>query len=75
MVYSIGLMGHIMKANGYIIRLKVRAHFGTLRVTFTEVSSKTIWRMATASTLTSMGPSIRVSSKKMSKKVTARKNG
>jgi hypothetical protein len=75
MACSIGLTGHIMKASGVIIKLKVRAHFGTRRAIFIGGSSKTIWLMATESTLTSMGRGIRESSKKMFKRVMARKNG
>jgi hypothetical protein len=75
MVYNIGLTELIMKVNGVIIKLKVRVHSGMLRETFTEVSSKTIWRMDMVNTRISMGLSIRVSLKKMFKKAMARKNG
>lgn len=75
MVYNIGLMERIMKANGVIIKLKARVHSGMPRETFTEVSSKTIWRTDMVNTRISMALSIRASSKKMFKKAMVRKNG
>jgi hypothetical protein len=75
MVYNTGLMERTMKVNGAIIKPKVRAHFGMPKEIFTEVSSKTIWRMVTVNTHISMVLSIKVSLKKMFKKVTVRKNG
>lgn len=50
MVYNTGLMERTMKVSGAIIKQKVRAHFGMPKEIFTEVSSKTIWRMVTVNT-------------------------
>jgi len=70
-----GLMELIMRANGFSTRLKELERFGTLKVMFTGVNSKMIWRMVKENILTSMVVNIKESSKMMYKKVTERKNG
>ena len=75
MEYNTGSTVLIMKDTGLITRLKVRAPSGTLRVTSTEESSKTIWLTDTESTLTSTAASIKESSETMSKRATVKKSG
>ena len=42
---NIGLMGHIMKENGNIIKLRVKEHFYTLKVIFIKDYLRIIWQM------------------------------
>lgn len=72
---SIGLMEHITKANGHLIKQRVKALFGMLRAMSTEGNSKMIWQMDMAITLISTGQNIRASLRTTSKRVTEKKSG
>ena len=51
MVYNIGMMVLIMKANGAITKQKDKELFGTQKVMFIKVNSETIWQMVMVSIL------------------------
>ena len=74
-VSNIGLTVPITKANGPTTKQKAKAHFGTQKAMSTEVSSKMIWLMVMANTLTLMAPSTKVNLGTMCKRVMEKKNG
>ena len=75
MVSNIGLMEHIMKANGFLIKLKEMVHFGMLKEMFIKESLRMIWLMAMVNILISTEASIKVNSGMMFKKAMEKKNG
>ena len=75
MVSNIGLMEHIMKANGILIKLKEMVHSGMLKEMCIKESLRMIWLMAMVNILISMEASIKVNSGMMFKKVMEKKNG
>jgi hypothetical protein len=72
---SIGLMEHIMKASGVLIKLKDKVLSGMLKEIFIEESLGMIWLMAMANILILMGQSIMENLKMMFKKAMEKKNG
>ena len=61
MVSKVGLMGHITKAIGYIIKLMGKAYFGMPKEICIEESLKMIWPMAMVNTRISMAHNIKES--------------
>lgn len=75
MEYNIGLMEHIMKANGVLIKLKDKVLSGMRKEIFIEESLGMIWRMGMANILILMGQNIMENLKMMFKKAMEKKNG
>lgn len=75
MVSSIGQMVPIMKVNGSLTKQKDKELSGTRKVMCTAVSSRMIWLMDMASTLTSTDPNTKENSKMTYKRVMVRKSG
>ena len=75
MEYSIGLMEHIMKANGVLIRLKDRVLSGMQKEIFIEGNLGMIWLMAMVNILILMDQNIMESLRMMFKKAMEKKNG
>lgn len=73
--FNIGLMEHIMKASGVLIKLKDKALSGMRKEIFIEESLGMIWRMGMANILILMGQNIMVNLKMMFKKAMEKKNG
>jgi hypothetical protein len=75
MVFSIGLMEHIMKASGVLIKLKDKVLSGMRKEIFIEESLGMIWRMVMVNILILMGQNIMENLRMMFKKVMEKKNG
>lgn len=75
MEYSIGLMEHIMKASGVLIRRKDRVLSGMQKEIFIEESLGMIWPMAMVNILILMGQNIMENLRMMFKKAMEKKNG
>ena len=73
--FNTGQMELITKVNGTLIKLKVKEHFGMRKETYIEASLETIWPTDMVNILISMAASTKESSKMMSKRGMARKNG
>ena len=73
--FNTGQMELITKVNGTLIKLKVKEHFGMRKETYIEASLETIWPTGMVNILISMAASTKESSKMMSKRGMARKNG
>ena len=70
-----GLMEHIMKAIGSIIKPMGKAYFGMRKEICIEEILKMIWQMATVNTRILTAQNIRESLLMISKKVMGKKNG
>ena len=75
MEFNIGLMEHIMKASGVLIKLKDKVLSGMRKEIFIEESLGMIWRMGMANILTLMGQNIMENLRMMFKKAMEKKNG
>ena len=73
--FNTGQMELITKVNGTLIKLRAKEHFGMRKETYIEVNLETIWPMDMVNILISMAASTKESSKMMSKRDMARKNG
>jgi len=75
MEFNIGLMEHIMKASGVLIKLKDKVLSGMRKEIFIEESLGMIWRMGMANILILMDQNIMENLKMMFKKAMEKKNG
>lgn len=75
MVYSTGPMVPTTKVSGISTKPKGKESSGTLKAMYTRVTSGMIWPTVMESTLISMAPSIKESSKMMSRKAMEKKSG
>jgi len=75
MEYSTGLMVLTTKASGTLIKPKGKEYSGTLKVMCIKATSGMTWLMAMVNTLILMAPSIKESSRMMSKKAMEKKSG
>jgi len=75
MEFNIGLMEHIMKASGVLIKLKDKVLSGMRKEIFIEESLGMIWQMGMANILILMDQNIMENLKMMFKKAMEKKNG
>jgi hypothetical protein len=75
MVYNIGLMEHITKVIGIIIKQKDKELSGMQKAMFIGVNLKMIWQMVTENILTLTVQNIKVNLETTFRKVMVKKNG